>query len=63
MPLRITGTTKGCLGCPHRLYYSGGAYECEKTDTRLPFEHHHNDEFAPENCPLPTWPSAKSAEN
>lgn len=49
----------GCKKCPHRHYYSAGAYECLKYGTVLPASHILD---IPDWCPLPKLPTPASAQ-
>lgn len=50
---------EGCKECPHRHYYSAGAYECLKYGTVLPASHILD---IPAWCPLPKLPTPASAQ-
>lgn len=50
---------ESCKVCPHRHYYSAGAYECLKYGTVLPASHILD---IPEWCPLPKLPMPASAQ-
>lgn len=49
---RITGTTTGCLECPHRIYR-----ECGKTGQSIAEWMRKGGPSIPPACPLPKWPS------
>ena len=56
--LKVIGTVSDCKQCPHRVYGSGGRYDCAKAG-RAPLM---NDEYIPEWCPLPNDPTMLAAQ-
>lgn len=54
MSERVTGTTKSCLDCPHRLYR-----DCGKTDQSIAYWLKKDTPPMPDECPLPKWPKFK----
>ena len=54
---KILGVVKTCRECPHRRYYSAGAYDCEKAGARLP-----DTADIPEWCPLANHPAYRIIE-
>jgi hypothetical protein len=51
---RILDLISECRACPHRRYYSGGAYECTKVAQVLP-----KSVAMPDWCPLPQHPAGE----
>lgn len=46
--LKVVQTVSDCRQCPHRVYGSGGSYDCNKAQAPLC-----KDEAIPAWCPLP----------